>query len=66
MGRNTYESIGKLLPNRVNHIISTTYTDQDITQNPKNTGQEYQLFQNLDQWFARYDKNKNEKIYIIG
>lgn len=66
MGRNTYESIGKLLPNRVNHIISTTTTEQNITKNTKNDGQEYQLFNSLESWFDRYKNNKEEKIYVIG
>lgn len=66
MGRNTYESIGKLLPQRTNHIISTTYTDKNITDNEKNSSQEYQLFHTLEEWFERYNKNKDKKIYILG
>ena len=66
MGRNTYESIGKLLPNRVNHIISSTYTDTNITDNDKNIGQEYQLFHSLDTWFDRYKDHQDETVYIIG
>ena len=66
MGRNTYESIGKLLPHRVNHIISSTYTDSNIQSNDKNISQKYQLFQSLDAWFDRYKDHEDETVYIIG
>ena len=66
MGRNTYESIGKLLPQRVNHIISSTYTDKNIQANDKNISQEFQLFHSLNNRSDRYKDHQEETVYIIG
>ena len=46
MGRNTYLSIGKELPNRKNIIISKTLQDENLT-----------IFPNLDQDYQKSHKN---------
>lgn len=56
MGRNTFESLGRLLPKR-HHIIISTSLNLD---NP-----EVEIFRSLDEFFNKY-KDSSEEVYIIG
>jgi len=59
MGRKTFESIGKPLPNRINHVISKTLAQKEGIK----------IFSSVDEW---KEQNKeiiysvNNKIFIIG
>tara|TARA_Y100000389_G_C17195492_1_gene380985 strand:+ start:148 stop:675 length:528 start_codon:yes stop_codon:yes gene_type:complete len=55
MGRNTYLSIGKELPNRKNIIISKTLQDSNLT-----------IFPNLDQALEYCNKINVSKTFVIG
>ena len=55
MGKNTWISIGKLLPKRSNYIISTTLNNKN-----------YNIFKNLDIALNELKKKKYDNIWIIG
>lgn len=64
MGRKTFESIGKPLPNRVNYVISKNYKelnkeylyDDDII-----------FFKNIEDSINYFvDQNKHNKMFVIG
>ena len=59
MGRKTFESIGRLLPNRKNIVLSKN-GDKELV---KEKGIE--IYQNLEDLISHY-KNSQEEIFIIG
>jgi len=64
MGRKTYESIGRLLPKRENHIISSTLQLHDITNTDPETSA--RIFETIEERLYRYESNNDKHIYIIG
>lgn len=81
MGRNTYESIGHTLPNRINIILSTSMVkenDDTIIKNPTNTLSLINLsesmknapivFDNIDEVleFIEMMKFEDDDIFVIG
>ena len=61
MGRKTYESIGRPLPNRINYVVSRTLNEIPGTS----------VFDNLEDAILRAEKenkkhNKDNEIVIIG
>lgn len=59
MGRKTFESIGRLLPNRKNIVLSKNGDKESFEQKG------IELYQNLENLIADY-KNSGEEIFIIG
>lgn len=59
MGRKTYESIGKPLPNRENVVLTT---QQDSYKH----NHQILSFSNIDDTILHYQKRKIDKIFIIG
>ena len=58
MGRKTFESIGKALPNRINIVI---------TQNPKFDAQDAIMVHSLEEAIEKaQERGGNEEIFIIG
>ena len=57
MGRKTYESIGRLLPNRLNVVVSSTMEDPNI----KNLV----IFRSLEDVYFHYQRYAGE-IFVIG
>lgn len=64
MGRKTYESIGRLLPKRENHIISSVLQLHDIVNTDPDTSA--RVFETLEERLYRYESNTDKHIYIIG
>lgn len=64
MGRKTYESIGRLLPKRENHIISSALQLHDIVNTDPDTIA--RVFETLEERLYRYESNTDKHIYIIG
>jgi dihydrofolate reductase len=62
MGKNTFLSIGKLLPQRENIIISTSLTHSDIPMSKHAT---YTLLRSIDDRKQRYEQKKDNHIYIV-
>lgn len=60
MGRKTYQSIGRPLPNRTNYVLSRS-THSDLLKG----GQAIIVVQSLDDLIKDYFQ-RNEKVYIIG
>ena len=58
MGRKTYESIGRLLPNRFNVVVSSTLSNDNI--------QNLSIFRSLDDVYEHYKKYAGEIIIIGG
>ena len=58
MGRKTHESIGKILPNRINIVVSTTKKYNDINL--------YSALSLEEAIEIAHDLDKNKKIFIIG
>lgn len=58
MGRRTFESIGKPLPNRRNIILSNTLTNGDI--------EGCEIFHSLDEFMNSADNKSDEEAFIIG
>lgn len=56
MGRNTYESIGKPLPNRVNYVLSNTLKEIAGCK----------VFSHMNEAIEDARKNGVEKLFIIG
>ena len=70
MGKNTYESIGKPLPNRVNIVLSRNFLEigKKISEDRKkyeNENTKLELCDNLQKIIDKY-KNSEEEIFIIG
>lgn len=65
MGRKTYESIGSLLPKRVNLILSSTLKLKDIPLKDQELT-EFKIFSNMTDRNNRYKNNTSKHIYIIG
>lgn len=59
MGRKTFESIGRPLPNRKNIVLSKNGDKESFEQKG------IKLYQNLENLIAYY-KNSEEEIFIIG
>ena len=59
MGRKTFESIGRSLPNRKNIVLSKNGDKESFEQKG------IKLYQNLENLIADY-KNSGEEIFIIG
>ena len=59
MGRKTFESIGRPLPNRKNIVLSKNGDKESFEQKG------IKLYQNLENLIADY-KNSGEEIFIIG
>lgn len=59
MGRKTFESIGRPLPNRKNIVLSKNGDKESFEQKG------IKLYQNLENLIADY-KNSEEEIFIIG
>lgn len=59
MGRKTFESIGRSLPNRKNIVLSKNGDKESFEQKG------IELYQNLENLIADY-KNSGEEIFIIG
>ena len=59
MGRKTFESIGRPLPNRKNIVLSKNGDKESFEQKG------IELYQNLENLIADY-KNSGEEIFIIG
>lgn len=57
MGRKTYESIGRLLPNRMNVVVSSNMEDPRIPN--------LSVFRSLDEVYEHYKECLNE-IFVIG
>jgi dihydrofolate reductase len=64
MGRKTYESIGRLLPKRENHIISSALQLHDIHNTDPDTSA--RVFETIEERLYRYEANNDKHIYIIG
>ena len=64
MGRNTYKSIGRALPNRTNIVLSRNFleTDEKINENETTKLEFYDDFQKV---IEKY-KDLKEEIFIIG
>lgn len=59
MGRKTYESIGKPLPKRINHVISKTLDQKEGIE----------IFPSVENWFEknqRFLNSEAEKAFVIG
>lgn len=65
MGRKTYESIGCLLPKRVNLILSSTLKLRDIPLKEQEL-HEFKILQDMTARRNRYENNKSKHIYVIG
>lgn len=68
MGRNTAESIGKLLPGRHNVIITSTIP-RDIIENSPKSSRPYSVYSNLEMALTALTTSescKNQEIFIIG
>lgn len=63
MGRKTYESIGKELPNRNNIILTHNHTLNICNHNSNNR---YKTFTMDDTSFKNYYENTTDNIFIIG
>ena len=55
MGRNTYDSIGKALPNRENIVITSRDIDDEV-----------HCVRSIQEAFALAEKLDGEKVYVIG
>lgn len=61
MGRKTYESIGKPLPNRINYVLSKTKQNQDNQDN-----QNLFFFDNYKSLIKHVNTQKINEIWVIG
>lgn len=60
MGRNTYESIGKPLPNRYNIVLT-----KNLKSFPNNFNEKLEICDDFSKIVERY-KNSDEEVFIIG
>lgn len=70
MGRNTYESIGKPLPNRINIVLSRNFleTEKKINEDRKKYGNEatkLEIYDDFQKVVEKY-KHSEKEIFIIG
>ena len=63
MGRKTYESIGRLLPNRHNIIVSSSLQYSKLITSKNSTAT---IVSTLDEILAWCDRNKDKTIFCIG
>lgn len=64
MGRRTFESIGRLLPDRHNIILSGTLKKENLENAGTGTAKA-EIFRTFDEFLDRYGKS-GEEIFIIG
>lgn len=64
MWRKTYESIGRLLPKRENHIISSALQLHNIQNTDPDTS--VRIFETVEERHYRHESHTDEHIYIIG
>ena len=57
MGRKTFESIGRILPNRVNMILSNSL---------ENTDESFEVFHTIDSLIERCEKGNFDNVFVIG
>ena len=60
MGKNTYESIGKPLPNRYNIVLT-----KNLKSFPNNCNEKLEICDNFSKIVEKY-KNSDEEVFIIG
>ena len=60
MGRNTFESIGKPLPNRHNIVLT-----KNFNLFPNNCNEKLEIFDDFSKIVKKY-KNSDEEVFIIG
>lgn len=60
MGRNTYESIGKPLPNRHNIVLT-----KNFNLFPNNCNEKLEIFDDFSKIVKKY-KNSDEEVFVIG
>ncbi|OFX78134.1 MAG: hypothetical protein A2X12_06070 [Bacteroidetes bacterium GWE2_29_8] len=61
MGRKTFESIGKALPNRTNIILSHSLTNNDYERDDNIV-----VFDNINKAIKFANKNNENELFIIG
>jgi len=66
MGRKTYESLGRLLPQRHNIILSSTLKEGGDIPCDQSSQTPFTLIKDMNQWKSRYDHNQEKQAYIIG
>lgn len=59
MGRKTYESIGKALPQRVNYVLSRSLKRENVDK-------QINLFDDFEELLKDLEKNKFNECWIIG
>lgn len=64
MGRTTYESIGKLLPNRTTYILSKTLKNEDIINN--NDEGSFVICSNLTELSYLLEQHEVEDAFVLG
>ena len=64
MGRKTFESIGRLLPNRKNIILSREVLESDLKK-LENENTKVEVFDDFQKMIDSF-KNSKEEIFIIG
>lgn len=57
MGRKTFESIGRALPNRVNLVLSNSLENTDGT---------YEVFHSIDSLISRCEEGDFDNVFVIG
>lgn len=57
MGRKTFESIGRPLPNRVNLVLSNSL---------ENTDKSYEVFHTIDSLISRCEEGNFDNVFVIG
>lgn len=57
MGRKTFESIGRALPNRVNLVLSNSL---------ENTDESFEVFRTIDSLISRCEDGKFDNVFVIG
>ena len=70
MGRNTYKSIGRALPNRTNIVLSRNFleTDEKVKEDKKkyeNETTKLEFYDDFQKVIEKY-KDLKEEIFIIG
>lgn len=60
MGKNTYESIGKPLPNKYNIVLT-----KNLKSFPNNCNEKLEICDNFSKIVEKY-KNSDEEVFIIG
>lgn len=74
MGRNTYESIGKALPDRVNYVLSKTLTEKETNKEQDNEEKEKKeeekkvlyFFNNYKSLLEDLDSKVFNDLWVIG